>query len=238
MTHQSSHRSTRIGLLVPSSNTTMEPEFWGHLPDRTTLHSARMHIEETTDQGLARMDQDLERAMHLLSTAAVDILCYGCTSGSFREGETHAVRLRERIEQETGIPAVVTSEAVVEALRELGLKRIVVGTPYIDDLNQKEQEFLEAHGFEVLGLRGLGIVPNLEIGRCEPDKALRLGLQLLEDHPAADGLFLSCTNFPTFAALDELKAANKGPVVTSNQASLWMTCRQAGLRGSFWGLEC
>ncbi len=231
-------RPVRVGLLVPSSNTTMEREFWSAAPTGVSIHSARMRIEEATEAALTAMDRDLEGAVDLLLTAGVDVLCYGCTSGSFIQGRDHASSLRQRLERRTGIPCAVTSEAVVEGLRLAEVTKVVVATPYIDSINEKERHFLDAHGFEVLGIRGLGLVQNLTIGVSPLEETARLAQGLVADFPQAEGIFISCTNLPTFPIIEHLSQTTGRPVVTSNQASLWMACRLGGVSGRFWSLQC
>lgn len=86
-------------------------------------------------------------------------------------------------------------------------------------MNEREKEFLEANGIEVLRIKGLGIVKNTEIGRQEPWVAYKLALEVYT--PEADGLFISCTNFRTIEIIDKLEVELGVPVVTSNQATMW-----------------
>ncbi len=216
----------------------MEREFWSAAPDGVSIHSARMRIEEATEVGLTEMDRDLDGAVDLLLTAGVDVLCYGCTSGSFIQGRDHASSLRRRLEERAGIPCAVTSDAVVEGLRLAGVSKLVVATPYIDSINEKERHFLDAHGFQVLDIRGLGLVKNLLIGVSPVEETMALALELVADFPEADGIFISCTNLPTFPIIERLSRDSGRPVVTSNQASLWMACRLGGVSGRFWSLRC
>src|SRR5438046_1358800 len=76
----------RIGLIVPSSNTSVESEFYRMIPRGFTIHSARMGITEVTLSGLTRMERDARAAALLLRDAKVEIICYACTSGSFYRG--------------------------------------------------------------------------------------------------------------------------------------------------------
>ena len=227
----------RIGLIVPSSNTTMEPEFYNHLPNGVSLHTARMNIINTTAEELIKMTEEFERCAELLKTAAVDVVVYGCTTGSFVKGKSHDQEIEARIRKIVGVPAVATAPAVVGALKAKHLKRLAVATPYIDELNEMEKEYLSHHGFSVKIIQGLKIVKNLDIGKCDPTVAYQLGLEVVRKESDVDGLFISCTNFRTFEIIESLSLDIGKPVITSNQASLWMALKTAGISSFLWGLS-
>ena len=217
----------RIGLLVPSSNTTMEPDFYGMAPEGVSVHTARMRLDEVTPDGLIRMADDAEKGAALLATAGVDVIVYGCTTGSLVGGVEWEESLVRSIHENTGVRAVSTSGAVVEALRALSARRVGVATPYTDVLNRLETEFLEDHGFQVAAIEGLRLVNNLEIGRVE-----RGVIEGLVEAVAgeADTIFVSCTNLPAIDLIDGLERRHGRPVVTSNQASLWAALRDSGVK--------
>jgi maleate isomerase len=212
----------RIGLLVPSSNTTMEPDFYAMAPMGVTVHTARMRLSQVTPEALIRMAEDTEGGAGLLADAGVDIIVYGCTTGSLVGGVEWEEGLVGRIEEETGIPAVSTSSAVVEALRTLGAKRIGVATPYSEELNGLEKSFLEDLGFQVTGIRGLGLLDNLDIGRVGRGTLEDITREVADD---ADAVFISCTNLPVVGLIEEFEKEFNRPVVTSNQASMWAALR-------------
>ncbi len=227
----------RLGLILPSSNTTAEIEFSRHLPGNVSLHSSRIRLIDTTAEELARMSEEVEASAALLATAAVDVICYACTTGSLLKGRDFERDLESRIGTISGVATVTTAAAVVEALRTMRILRLAVATPYIDELNRKEGDYLKAAGFDVLRIVGLGIRSNLEIGRCSPSRVYELGREVSEAEPGADGLFLSCTNLPTFEILEKLSTDIGKPVISSNQASLWMSLRQLGVSASCFGLK-
>lgn len=219
----------RIGLIVPSSNTTMEPEFYQHLPQGVSLHTARITIVNAVPEELSKMPEELDGCVELLRTAKVDVVVFGCTSGSFLMGKGYDRELEERIEKVGGVPAVTTSHAVLEALKAKGVQKLAIATPYIEEINEKEVKFFSDYGFTVEIIRGLNLTDNLQIGACEPSKAYQLGLEVVKEKPDVDGLFISCTNFRTFEIIEPLSRDIEKPVITSNQASLWMGLETGGI---------
>ena len=116
---------------------------------------------------------------------------------------------------------------VVDALRELDAKRIVVGTPYLDEVNTVEAEFLTSKGFDVLDIQGLNQTRASEFGRVTPAYWQQFALEL--DRPEADAIFLSCTGTRSLEAVPAIEAAANKPVITSNQAMFWSCLRRAGI---------
>ncbi len=214
----------RLGLIVPSSNTTMEMELHSYLPEGVSIHTSRMPLRSVTEEELVKMGSMAVESAKLLRDAGVELILYGCTSGSFIGGKDYEKEIEAKIEDEVRVPVISTSTAVIEALKILDAHSVLVVTPYTDEINKREKEFLEANEFEVLDIRGLGIADNLMIGKLEPYEAYRLAkASFIEE---ADAIFISCTNLRTFEIIEGLEEDLGVPVVTSNQASLWLALRE------------
>lgn len=224
----------RIGLIVPSSNTTMEEEFRGALPRGVSLHVARVKLRKVNLEELGEMEKYVESAAGTLADAGVDIIAYGCTTGSLVGGVGYDEMIARKIEEAVGVKAVPTARAVVEALRHLGVERISLATPYIEEVNRREEEFLRGNGFSVVSIKGLEIEENIEIGKQVPETVYRLGKSA--DHPDAEGLFISCTNLRTFEVLEALEADLGKPVISSNSATLWALLEKLRVKEPLEGL--
>jgi maleate isomerase len=226
-------RTHRIGLLVPSSNTTVEPEFYRALPASVTLHTARLYLTDITPEAILRIVQDLEDAAKLLATADVDVIVMGATAPSFLKGAGYDREVIDRIVKATGKPATTTSTALLRALKLIGAKRIVLGSAYTDKVNAIAQAFLEANGLEVVAARGLNMVDNLAVGRLGPESAYELarGTAGVE----ADALVLACTNWRSMETLERLERELGRPVLSTTQVSVWDALRLVGYRGEVAG---
>lgn len=221
----------RIGLIVPSSNTTMEPEFWRMIPEGVSVHTSRVKLSEVTPDALRRMASEAVRAAEELATAEVSTIVYGCTSGSLVEGVEWEEGLRKEIKDRVGVEVVTTAQAVVKALKSLGLRKIAVATPYTEEVNAREKAFLESSGFTVVNIRGLNIVKNVEIGRQPPWVAYRLAKEVAREAGSSiDGIFISCTNFRTAEIIEVLEEELQQPVISSNTTSLWLALRTIGIK--------
>ena len=217
---------SRIGLLVPSSNTTVEPEFYRALPRGVTLHTARLYLTRIAPESILKMVEDMETQAKLLASADVDVIVLGATAPSFLNGLGYDRALIGKIESATGKKATTTSTALVQAIRHLGAKRVVLGSAYDEKVNGIAKAFLEASGVEVVGVKGLALVDNLIVGRLGSDTAYDLAVEV--DDASAEAIVLSCTNWQTMDALERIERDTKKPVISTTQASIWAALRAIG----------
>jgi maleate isomerase len=208
----------RWGVILPSSNTTMELELPAMSWDLdVSIHFDRVYLESVDEVSLQRMKNDLEQASRNLATAGTDALLLGCTSAGFVGSPDQARLLADRINGATGLPASTTALAVVDALSFLGVKEIFLVTPYTQEITDIEAGFLAAHGFKIAGSACLGITDNLEIGRYN-ETALN---RFIERHYLpCEALFVSCTNLRSAFLVQSLESFLGVPVITSNTASV------------------
>ena len=219
----------RLGLVVPSSNTTAEVEFDRYTPEAVSIHTARMALESVTVDELDAMSDGAGRAAELLGHAEVDVVAYACTTGSLLHGPGFDAELEETLSAAANAPAVATARSVVRALETLDAHTIAVATPYTADLDERERDFLTAAGFEVVAIDGRGIEANVEIGALGPDDAHEQVIELSETVDRVDAVFISCTNYRSLDAVAALETELDLPVITSNGATLWDACRVASL---------
>ena len=223
----------RIGLLVPSANTVVEPEGRLILPEGYETYATRMRNQEVGAEDLARMNVHIDRGVDELLSTHVDVIAFACTSGSFFEGEAGERALGERLRGGSNVPTVTTAGAVAAALHAVGARRISMATPYDPHLNELEVQFLSTHGFEIVSDACMDIEQAFDIGVVSTAEVQRYALEHFD--PRADALFLSCTNLPTFPVIAALEQETGVPVVTSNQATYWECLRVLGFAGNIEG---
>ncbi len=214
-----SSASLRIGLIVPSSNTVMEPDFHQQLAE-TRVSTTRILLEQVTRDAEFRMlEEDLPRAAQLIKTTAPDIVVFGCTSAGSLEGLAYDDGIGQMLEQRTGAKAVTVIRAVLTLLRTNSPRRVAVFTPYLPDLTSSVAQCIEEDGYVIANAEGMGIRENLDIGRVTPAEIIRF----VESHmkgPSADCVFLSCTNWRALEAIEPLRKILGIPVISSNQAAI------------------
>ena len=216
----------RIGLLVPSVNTVVEPEFNRLAPEGIGVFAARLRNQRADTEDAKAMLQHVERAADELGSAHVDVLAFACTASSFVDGCCGEIELRRRIERAAKTQAVTTSAAVTAALHGLDANRIAVATPYADELNALEKRYLEAEGIEVLSISGMGIAEAFDIGKVTPQETAEFARRSWRQ--GADALFISCTNLRTIEVIQLLEKEFEKPVISSNSATCWACLRALG----------
>src|SRR5215472_14810589 len=218
----------RIGLLLPSSSSVQERDIGRALPQDITLHVARMRLNNVDAESTLRIVQEIEVESQKLADVDVDVIIFPATAPSSRNGPGYDQELIKRITAASGKPATTASTALLEALRVLSIKQIVLGAPWSAAVNQSVAAFLEANGVQVLAQEALGLIRNLEIGLLDPQTAFDVGHRV--NKPTADAVMLACGNWSTFGIVDQLERELKKPVLTTNQVSLWHALKMMGTR--------
>lgn len=197
------------------------------------MHITRLKTDDyTTNETLARhIDHMADAASRIQPDTKPDVVSYSCTCGSIVIGEE---RVFDEIRK--GAPwaqPMTLVTGVVDALRELDVKKLVVGTPYLDEINTAEAEFLLKKGFEVLDIQGLNLTTGIEFGSVTPAYWKKFALEI--DQPEADAIFLSCGGIRSLEVVEEIEQAAGKPVITSNQAQFWSCLRRAGITDQLTG---
>jgi maleate isomerase len=206
----------RIGMIIPSVNSMTEPQFNHFAPPGLGVHVARARVAGEWKRPLAVMAEEIATSAKLLADVAPDLIVFHCTDTSMTQGPQGEGRILEIIKDATGIEALATSRLVLEALQALGLRRLLLLSPYKS--NQAVIDYLGATGFAVVHDVALGL-KSLEFAAVTPREWAELARN--HDRVDADGVFLSCTNTTQIDAVAEIEDALGKPVVNSNQAVLW-----------------
>ena len=221
----------KIGVIVPPTNTVNEAEWRIMAPEGVTIHATRMalHLDTHSEEGKRALYADIDKAVGDLAQAAPDVIAYGCTAGSMVNPPSS---LPDYMTKAAGVPCVTTAASILQALRTLGVFRIVMASPYHDALNTHETDFLAANGVETVQAAGLGIgaagaADFPRIAKTPLEKILDLVRSV--DRDEAQALFIACTDFPVMTLIEPLEEELGKPVITSNQATFWAALRAAGL---------
>ena len=176
---------------------------------------------------------NIEATAATLPALGVQAIGYGCTSASYVRGVGGDTDISARITGATGLPSTTTSTTAVEALNLLGVTRVAVLSPHVDELNDRLRGFLEGHAFEVVHMRGLNRLRGIE--QIPQEEIYELVVQLV-DRPQADGIFISCTGMRTSNILARLEEATGKPVVSALQSTIWGALRLVDARTELPGL--
>jgi maleate isomerase len=217
----------KIGLVVVSSATVCEGRYPRVVPRNVGFFTSRMLLRGGGLAGLEAMEGNAARAIEELASVPVDAIAYCCTVSGALRGVVGDRNFCRDMTQRWGIPVTSTMLAATEALRHLGLRRVVVTSPYPDSHHEAERVYLEQTGIEAIAMRGMGLEKGQEFARVTPEEILQFSLDAWDN--AADGLFISCMNFDAMPAVQALEDRLGKPVVTSHSATLWRVLALAGV---------
>ncbi|MGH3989265.1 MAG: maleate cis-trans isomerase family protein, partial [Pseudonocardiaceae bacterium] len=201
-------RNYRIGLIVPSSNTTMETEVpellrrqQEHGEQTFTFHSSRMRMQEVTKEALARMDAESDRCALELTDARCDVLSYACLVAIMSQGAGYHCVSEERLGAVTDgnggrVPVVSSAGALIDGLAALGAKRTAIIAPYMRPLTDLVAGYIEDSGIAVQDRISLEVPDNVEVGRLDPAELPKHARNL--DLDGVDAVVLSaCVQMPS-----------------------------------------
>jgi maleate isomerase len=203
-----------------------EPELTAMMPDGVACCVTRLPLAGSSKDELLGMTVQVEAASQLLEDVRPDLLVFHCTAVSTWDSQMD-VTISERIQAATGIRTTTTATALIHALQRLKAQKIVLLTPYIEEINDREIHFLQHHGIEVLVCKGLGLRGPHEMLAVDPRAWFELAMKTR--HPDADAYLISCTAIRTFEIIEELEHKLERPVLTSNQAAAWYALRLIGI---------
>jgi len=222
---------SRIGMIVPSSNTVIEPEM-ARLAARlggVTVHGSRLRVVRIglDDEAAAQFDTgSVGAAARLLADAGVEAVVWGGTSGSWL-GPEHDRRVIAALEEATSVPATTTTVATLDACWAYGVERVALLTPYTADVGDRIAEQLASQRVEAVGSRHLGISDNRAFADISADALRRAAAQACDDG-GAQALLIQCTNLRGSPLVAELEASLGIPVFDSVAVTLWGTLRLQG----------
>lgn len=217
-------------MIVPSSNTCLEPQTYRILGGRTdvTVHFTRIPVTRIALDNSSDRQFDpavMREAARLLTTADVDVIAWNGTSGSWL-GSAHDQDLVRYITEATGVPATTSTLAYLEAFRTFGTERIALFTPYTEDVNHQVIASYERESIKTVDHRALGLSDNESFARVTDDEMRPGSLELAAAAP--DALVYLCTNLYGANITAEIEDATGVPVLDSVAVTLWHALRLAG----------
>src|SRR6266851_10252883 len=120
----------RIGMIIPSVNSMTEPQFNHFAPPGLGVHVARARVAGEWKRPLAAMADEIATSAKLLADVAPDLIVFHCTDTSMTQGPQGEGKILDIVKDATGIDAMATSRLVLDALQTLGMKKVVLLTPY------------------------------------------------------------------------------------------------------------
>ena len=219
-----------IGLIALASDIVIELELRAFLPTGGIgLYANRIPMPKvvTVDTLHQMGDSITQVTAGLVPDDHLDVIIYGCTSGSMTIGPDQVAANVRAARPNIAVTDPIT--AGLKGLRAQGCQKIALLTPYIDEVNTVVEHYIRGQGFDLVAMGSFNQAGDPEISRIPPQAIYDAGLALGKSD-AIDGIFLSCTALRTSSIIQPLEEALGKPVVASNQALAWDALRLAGYR--------
>jgi maleate isomerase len=230
----------RVGLIVPSSNVTMETEIPALLkaretilPDRFTFHSSRMRMKSVVKEELEAMDADSVRCATELSDAAVEVQAYACLVAIMSMGlgyhrESYAKLNQATIDNGCPTPVLNSAGALIDGMLDIGIKKVSIICPYMKPLTKMVVDYIENEGIEVQDFLALEIPDNLEVAAQDPTAPSELWRKL--DLRGVDAIVASaCVQMPSLPSIEMIERASGLPTMSAAVATTRQILRSLDL---------
>ena len=230
-----------IGLIVPSSNLTMETELPRMLnareavlpDDRFVFHSSRMRMKHVTPEELRGMNEQTERAARELADARPDVVATACLVAIMAQGPGHHCVAEAEITsalraEGADAPVISSAGALISAMDALGAKRVAIITPYLKELTAQVVDYIEDTGIEVVDALSLEVPDNLAVARLDPADLREHWRRL--DLRSADAVVLSaCVQMPSLASIQQVEDEAGLPVLSAATSTAFRILSELGL---------
>ena len=218
--------TTRVGLIIPSSNRMVEQEMVPAFAPGVQAHVTRLRMTGANHCALDRLLPRIEEAGRALVDARCEVVAFHCTANSMEAGTAGERQILAALARAGAPRATTTITAVQRALDSLAARRIVLITPYGEATTEHEAQFLRQAGYDVLSAAGYALAGS--DAYCATPAQFWRERAIERSHPDADAHFISCANICVFGVIEELEARLGRAVVTSNQAVIWDALRLLG----------
>lgn len=226
---------SKFGVLIPSTNTSVQPEFDAMRPEGVTNHISRIRIPNIP----LNDDADFERLIAMIDVAQMeavdsvmscepDVLVLGISAETFWDGFQASKRLRATLEEHTSLPVAMGSDACEAALAVYGAKRIGVITPYQPVGDRNVVRFFEEAGFEVPHIKGLKCPSPVGIAHVGAEE-LRAAVHEVGSHDDIEAVVQVGTNLAMAKLAPDFERELGKPVIAINTAIYWDALRRNGI---------
>ncbi|MGA2214545.1 MAG: arylmalonate decarboxylase [Bryobacteraceae bacterium] len=220
-----------LGMIFPPANYPVPQEATLLYPSGVRFLAEGVGLQKMTAEEYDRVFVRILPAAEKLAKQRANAISVMGTSLTFYKGAEYEHQLKVNITKATGLPSTTMSTGIVEGLKAVNARKIAVATAYDEDVSHRLKVFLEESGFEVVAVRGLGIVSFKDRGPVTPNELLDFSASVYEGAPTAEALVISCGALKTLDLIVPLEKRCQAPVVSSTPHALWASVRLLGLSG-------
>jgi maleate isomerase len=235
-TNGGERRRKRIGVVIPSTNTSVEADYNDLRPDNVTFHVSRIYIQTkiSTDEDaqttLRQLRDGMEKAVHDVCTCMPDHLIMGMSSETFVGGLQGSLEMGKRMEELSGLDVSMGSEATREVLEILGARKIAVLTPYQPSIDVEVERYFKDLGYDMVAMKSLRCPTATAIADVTGDEVLEAIAELEREATDDFDVFIQAgTNLSSWRVADEVERRTGKPLIGINAACVWHALKRLGV---------
>jgi maleate isomerase len=224
----------KIGVIIPSTNVSVERDYVALAPRDVSFHTARIFIEnsidsdEKTADNLRKIREGSAKAAHDVGTCRPDHLIMGMSSETFVGGLKGSIELTKKMEELTGLKVSTGSQATSMILEEIGARRIGVLTPYQPELDGEVERYFDDLGYEMVAMKSLRCPTAVSIAETS-DEEILAAVDELAQAGEVDAFVQAGTNLSSWRVADEIERRHGKPHIAINVATLVHALRSLGI---------
>jgi maleate isomerase len=224
----------RVGILLPSINSVLEPWLYNVAPRGISFHFARMMIRGGVGsvEMIKAMGMEASRAAEEIAALDADVIAYCCTASTLIMGQRYEEQLISKVEGQTGRPTLTATGSMLSALSALKARRLYLVSPYSREIEELEMKYFSECGYEVVCSRGMGLGID-ELDKPSPEEICDFAKRGFGG--AADCCLVSCLNFRAQGCIGLIVYEIGRTVVTSAQAVFWNILRNLNIKEAVLG---
>lgn len=233
-------RRARIGVVIPSTNTTVEADYNELAPPGVSFHTGRVFINNSIDsddkaaETLRQIREGSAKAVHDILTCRPDHLILGMSSETFVGGLEGSRELTRKMEELSGLKVSTGADATRMALESIGAKRISVLTPYQPVIDAEVERYFDDLGYELVAMKSLRCPTAVSIADVQSDEVVA-AFDELSGQGEVDAFVQAGTNLTSYRVADEVERRHGRPLVPINAATLWHALRHLGIEDPLLG---
>lgn len=213
-----------IGIITPNAQGQVQPEAAEIFSDRVNVITRGINVEQLSLSGYQAALSRLPAAIDQLVGEGADAIVINGTSLSFAFGRNAHDKMVSNIASRTGLPVTTMAASLVDGLKALDARTVVLATAYDEHVTELLADFLETHHIGARVGECLGIVDNAKLRSLTSKDIVELALRAAKGR-VMDALVVSCGNLRTIPLTAELEDSLGIPVVSSALVGVWGALR-------------
>lgn len=218
------------GLISPNYSEETLVDAYKVFPEGIRIEGRTLTVEKYTDDEFRRAEQAFSDLVRDLARQPLDFLMITGELFLSYKGPGSDRQILELVKKITPVPASTILTAVTGGCHALGLKQVVMATPFPEDQDERLVRFLAHDGIEVVAFRGLGCPNANVIWDLPPETGYELATSLLRAYPDVDGVYMPCNKWRIVSVIDRIEKESGKPVVSNTQAWVWEALRAMGMK--------